>query len=351
MKFKRSRAAAALALLAIVAVASTVAVGAASAGSDGTKRSTATLSGAGATFPQPLIAVWQQQYKRDQINYNGIGSGGGISAITNRTVDFGASDAPLSPDQFAACKGCIQLPWVLSATALMYNLDGVPNALHLNGATIAGIFMGEITSWNDQRIQRLNRGVNLPDRKITPVYRSDSSGTTFNFTDYLTSVSRTFKSRVGGPSTTVNWPTGVGARGSSGVAGVITRTEGAIGYADVAYALKNKIKFAAVQNRSGKYATPGLRAIRAAASADKKFSRTNELSIVNPPKGKKYRIAYPICTYSYVLLALDSQKAAELKSFVTWATTSGQQFGPKLLFQPLPKYVVDRVKVQLRRVH
>jgi phosphate transport system substrate-binding protein len=343
-----AKASTAIALLALVAVSAAYAAG---TGPAATKRSQATINGAGATFPQPLIAVWQRQYKRDEINYNGIGSGGGIAAITNRTVDFGASDAPLTPDQFSACRGCVQMPWVLSATSVMYNLDGVKNALHMNGRLIADIYMGRVTNWSDARIRRLNPGVNLPDRKITPVYRSDGSGTTYNFTDYLTSVSRDFKSRVGGPSTTVNWPAGVGARGSSGVAGVVTRTEGAVGYADIAYALANKIKFAAVQNKSGKWATPGLRSIRAAASADKKFSSTNELSIVNPPKGKKYLRAYPICTYSYVILPLQSSKAGPLKAFVTWAVTSGQQYGPRLIFQPVPAYVVNRVKAQLKRVH
>ena len=333
-------------LIALAAVSTAVA-----AKPNASQRSAGTISGAGATFPAPLIAQWQKEYKRDQINYNAIGSGGGISAITNRTVDFGASDAPLTPDQFSACKGCIQLPWVLSATSVMYNLDGVKNAIHLNGRAIADIFMGNITNWNDARIRRLNPGVNFPDRRITPVYRSDGSGTTYNFTDYLTSVSSSFKSRVGGPNTTVNWPVGVGARGSSGVAGVVTRTEGAIGYADIAYALNNHIKFAAVQNKSGRWATPGLRSIKAASLADKKFSRTNELSIVNPPKGKKFLRAYPISTYSYVLLPLSSPKAAQLKALVTWAVTTGQKFGPKLIFQPVPLYVVTRVKSQLKRVH
>lgn len=314
-------------------------------------RSQGTISGAGATFPAPLIAVWQREYKRDQVNYNAIGSGGGIAAITNRTVDFGASDAPLTKDQFSACKGCVQMPWVLSATSIMYNLDGVKNAIHMNGRLIADIYLGNVTNWNDARIRRLNPGVNFPDRRITPVYRSDGSGTTYNFTDYLTKVSPSFKSRVGGPNTTVNWPAGVGARGSSGVAGVVTRTEGAVGYADIAYALQNHIKFAAVQNKSGIYATPGLRSIKAASLADVKFSSTNELSIVNPPKGKKFRRAYPISTYSYVILPLQSSKAALLKSFVTWAVTSGQRFGPKLIFQPVPTYVVTRVKAQLKRVH
>jgi phosphate transport system substrate-binding protein len=346
IKLTKARVAVGAALLALVAVSTAVA-----AKPNAPQRSAGTISGAGATFPAPLIAVWQREYKRDQVNYNAIGSGGGIAAITNRTVDFGASDAPLTKDQFSACKGCVQMPWVLSATSIMYNLDGVKNAIHLNGRLIADIYLGNVSNWNDARIRRLNPGVNFPDRKITPVYRSDGSGTTYNFTDYLTKVSSSFKSRVGGPNTTVNWPAGVGARGSSGVAGVVTRTEGAIGYADIAYALQNHIKFAAVQNRSGIYATPGLRSIKAASLADVKFSSTNELSIVNPPKGKKFRRAYPISTYSYVILPLQSSKAAELKAFVTWAVTTGQRFGPKLIFQPVPTYVVTRVKAQLRRVH
>jgi phosphate transport system substrate-binding protein len=351
MKVTKARVMFAGALIGLVAVSTAVAATGGASKPASPQRSFATISGAGATFPAPLIAVWQQRYTRDQVNYNAIGSGGGIAAITNRTVDFGASDAPLTRDQFSACKGCVQMPWVLSATSVMYNLDGVKNALHMNGRLIADIYMGNVTNWNDARIRRLNPGVNLPDRKITPVYRSDGSGTTYNFTDYLTKVSPSFKSRVGGPNTTVNWPTGVGARGSSGVAGVVTRTEGAVGYADIAYALANHIKFAAVQNKSGKWATPGLRSIKAASLADVKFSSTNELSIVNPPKGKKFARAYPISTYSYVILPLSSPKAALLKNFVTWAVTTGQQFGPRLIFQPVPSYVVARVKAQLKRVH
>jgi phosphate transport system substrate-binding protein len=310
------------------------------------------LKGAGATFPAPLIAVWQQRYEaaRDvKITYNPIGSGGGITAITNKTVDFGASDAPLTPDQFNACNGCVQIPWVLSATSIMYNLPGLPNNLRITGQILADIYLGKITNWNDRRIRAINPGRSFPDKAITPVYRSDSSGTTYNFTQYLGTASREWKSRVG-KGTTVNWPTGVGARGSSGVSGVISRTEGALGYADIAYALKNKLKFFSVKNRAGTFARPGLVGIKAAAQADRKFSPTNELSIVNPPPGKKFRRAYPICTYSYVLLRTQSQQAALLKPFVTWALTSGQAYGPALVFQPVPKYVVDRGRATLRRV-
>jgi phosphate transport system substrate-binding protein len=333
----------------LAAVGALALAAAALAAGAGARPTAETINGAGATFPAPLIAVWQQQYKGGTVNYNPIGSGGGIAAITSRTVDFGASDAPLSPDQFTACNGCVQMPWVLSATAVLYNLPGVKNNLHLSGKVIADIYLGKISKWNDARITKLNKGVTLPDKDITPVYRSDSSGTTFNFTDYLSESSPDFRNKIG-RSTSVNWPKGVGGRGSSGLAGIVTRTEGAIGYADVAYALKNKIQFAAVQNRSGKYALPGIRGIKAAAESDKKFDSTNALSIVNPPRGKKYANAYPICTYSYVILPLKSDKATALKQFVTWAITDGQAFGPKLLFVPLPSYVLVRDKAQLKRV-
>ena len=311
------------------------------------------LKGAGSTFVAPLVGVWQQQYEQRKgvkVTYNPIGSGGGISAITNKTVDFAGSDAPMTPDQFGACGGCVQLPWALSATSIMYNLPGLPNNLQITGLVIADIYLGKISNWNDSRIKKLNPGVSLPDRDITPVYRSDGSGTTFNFASYLNTVSRQWKSQVG-TGTTVNWPKGVGARGSSGVSGVVSRTEGAIGYVDVAYALQNKLKFFSVKNRAGFYARPGLVGIKAASLADRKFSPTNALSIVNPPPGKKFRKAYPICTYTYVILRTQSSQAALLKPFVTWALTAGQAYGPALKFQPVPKYVVAKGKATLKQVH
>jgi phosphate transport system substrate-binding protein len=312
------------------------------------------VKGAGATFPAPLIAAWQQKYeaaKGVKITYNPIGSGGGIQAISNKTVDFGASDAPMTPDQFNTCGGCVELPWALSATAVMYNLPGLPNNLHITGPILAGIYLGKITNWNDRRIQAANKGKNMPDLRITPVYRSDSSGTSFNFTSYLNTVSKQWKSGPG-RGTTVNWPAGVGARFSSGVSGVVSRTDGALGYADIAYALKNHLKFFSVQNRAGTFARPGLVGIRAAAQADRRFQpQSNELSIVNPPPGKRFVKAYPICTYTYVILRTQSDQANLLKPFVTWALTSGQVYGPALIFQPIPKYVVTRGKLILKRVH
>jgi phosphate transport system substrate-binding protein len=222
-----------------------------------------TLNGAGSTFVAPLLAQWIQPLGSAygySLQYSAIGSGGGVAAITSRTVDFGASDAPLTPDQFAACKGCVQIPWALSATAIIYNLDGVKNLLHMNGATLAKIFAGQITKWNDPAIKKLNKGVNLPDQQIGTVHRSDNSGTTYNFTDFLSSASSDWKSKYG-KGVAVNWAVGTGQRGSSGVAAGVTQTPGGIGYVDVAYALKNHLKYFAMQTNAGKYASPGLKGI------------------------------------------------------------------------------------------
>jgi phosphate transport system substrate-binding protein len=337
-------------VLSIAAVVATGLIATTGALAGGSATKARVLTGAGATFPFPLISQWQKDYESKtgtKINYNPIGSGGGIAAITARTVDFGASDAPLTADQFAACKGCVQIPWVLSATSVLYNLPGVPNNLRLTGPIIAAIYLGQITQWNDPRITRINPGVNFPNTKITVVWRSDGSGTTYNWTDYLSSVSPAFKSKVG-YSTQVNFPVGVGGRGSSGVAGIVKNTPGGIGYADIAYALANKIQFARVQNRDGKFVTPGLRAIAAAGSLIKRVPATNEMHIVNPPKGNP--LAYPICTFSYVLLPMKTDKAPELRKFVFYALTQGQKLGPKLLFVPIPKVVLVASERTLRRV-
>jgi phosphate transport system substrate-binding protein len=316
----------------------------------GTKTTAGTLTGAGATFPFPLISKWIPAYDQasgTQVNYSPIGSGGGIAAITARTVDFGASDAPLSPDQFTACKGCVQIPWALSATAVIYNVPGAPQGLKLTPAVIAQIYLGYIKKWNSPSIRKDNPGVNLPDLNITPVYRSDGSGTTYNFTDFLSKTSPAWKSRVGN-STSVSWPTGVGARGSSGVTGVVTRTEGGITYADVAYALANKLKFAKVKNKAGRWTLPGLRSINAAAASVGKVTGNGEISIVNPAKSQP--LAYPISTFTYALAPTSSPKAAELRKFIYWAITSGQKFGPPLLFAPLPKSVLAFDYKQIKQI-
>ena len=209
--------------------------------------------------------------------------------------------------------------------------------------------MGQITKWNDPAIRRLNRSISLPATPIAVAHRSDNSGTTYNLTDYLSKVSPAWKSKYG-TGVAVNWPVGTGGRGSSGVAAIVTQTPGAIGYADVAYAKANHLKFFAVKNRSGKFTTPGLRGIKAAATSDQKPTPgTNELSIVNPPR--KFALAYPISTFTYVIVPQQSGKAPELKKFLFWAVTKGQAFGPKLLFQPIPKSVLVVAEKTIGKIH
>jgi phosphate transport system substrate-binding protein len=300
-----------------------------------------TLVGTGATFPFPLISKWIPELGKAygiNVTYSPTGSGAGISAITARTVDFGASDAPLSSSQLDACKGCLVIPWALSATSVPYNLPGLAGRLKLDGPTLANIYLGQITNWNDAAIKRLNGNLNLPDLKITPVYRSDGSGTTYNFTEYLSSVSPAFRSGVGF-NTSVSWKAGVGARGSSGVTGVVRQTPGALTYVDVAYSIQNKLQFATIRNRAGKFATPGLRGIQQALSQlPAKVTSLGQLKTVDPP-AKAGKLAYPITTFTYVIVPTSSSKSAELRKMVYWAVTQGQKFGPPLLFVPLPKTV------------
>jgi phosphate transport system substrate-binding protein len=312
----------------------------------GARPAAGSLTGAGSTFVAPLVNAWIPQVDGKygiKITYGPIGSGGGINAIANRTVDFGASDAPLTPDQFAACRGCVQIPWALSATSIAYRGDGLPNHIRLNGRTIANIFLGKIKRWNDPAIKKQNKGKSLPDLAITVIHRSDNSGTTYNVTEYLSSVSSEWKTKVG-KGVAVDWPAGVGARGSSGVSGTLSQTNGGITYVDVAYSLKNHFFFAAVQNRAGVYQLPGLRGITAAGKTILRVAPNNGgISIVNP--SKRQPLAYPICTFTYVIVAKQTSKARELKQFVRWALTNGQTAGPKLLFAPLPR-VVEKASVK-----
>jgi phosphate transport system substrate-binding protein len=315
-------------------------------------RSDSQLVGAGSTFVQPLVSQWQSAYPSISgvnIVYQPIGSGGGIQAITNRTVDFGASDAPLTPDQFASCKGCYQLPWALGGTAVMINVKtSAHKPLRITGPVLAKIYLGQITSWDDPAIKALNPGVDLPSEKITPVYRSDGSGTSYNFVDYLSSVSAAFKSKIG-VSTQPPFPVGVGAKGSSGVAGVVKNTSGAIGYADIAYAVTNHIQVMAVKNAAGRYTTPGIKAITAAAGAFQKVPASGEMHIVNPPKSAKG--AYPISTYTYVIIPSSTSNAAPLRKFIFWALTKGQTYGVKLRYVPIPKQVLVASEKILNKVN
>lgn len=337
-----------LVLLATTAFAALLTVAAAGARSGDT-----TLTGAGSTFVAPLVSVWTPALGSAfgyRLQYSGVGSGAGIAAITNRQVDFGASDAPLSPDQFANCHGCVQIPWGLAGTSVAYNIPGAPAHLRLNGATISKIFLGQITNWNDAAIGKLNPGSKLPNLKITPVFRSDGSGTSYNFTDYLSSVNKEWKDKIG-MSTQPAFPAGVGAKGSGGVTGVVKNTPGAVTYVDTPYALQNHIKFAAVQNRAGKFLYPSLRRIEAAAAAFPKVPANNELHIVDPPKSAP--LAYPISTYTYVIVAQQSPRAVELRKMIFWALTQGQkpQYTAKLVFVPLPKAVLVASEKTLKTIH
>jgi phosphate transport system substrate-binding protein len=318
----------------------------------GAKQTSGSLVGAGSSFVAPLVSTWIPKLDSAfglKVTYGPIGSGGGINAISNRTVDFGASDAPLTPDQFAGCKGCVQIPWALSATSIAYRGDGLPNHLRLDGATLANIFLGKIKKWNDPAIKKQNKGKSLPDLAITVIHRSDNSGTTYNMTEYLNKVSAEWKSKVG-KGVAVDWPAGVGARGSSGVSATLSQTNGGMTYVDVAYSLKNHFLFAAIKNRAGVYQIPGLRAIAAAGATILRVAPNNGgISIVNP--AKRQPLAYPICTFTYVILPTKTAKAQELKQFVRWALTTGQSAGPKLLFVPIPKVVQKASIKALNQVH
>ena len=337
----------ALAAAGLVAALAVVMAGAASA-----KSSSGSVNGAGSTFVQPLVTKWEgpvQSALGISLNYNGVGSTGGVSAITNKQVDFGASDAPLS--QFnPTCTTCVQIPWALAATGAVYNLPGDQH-LHMTGSVLAQIYMGKITKWNAPAIKKLNKGHNLPGTSITVVHRSDGSGTTFNFTDYLSHVSHAWKSQVG-TGTSVAWPTGEGEPKNAGVAGAVSSTPGAIGYTDVYYAVHNHLGLMAMNNRSGVFVLPKAKGILAAAQLDTHPAKDGSLSIVNPPKSKKYKNAYPISTYTYVDVQKSSGgNAANIKKVLNWAITKGQSYGPALIFEPLPKPVVTFDKKQITKIH
>jgi phosphate transport system substrate-binding protein len=296
------------------------------------------LTGAGSTLMAPLMALWKQDVQGKfgiNLTYGAVGSGAGIAQITARTVDFGASDAPLTPAQASACNQCYQIPWALTGVAVAFHLNGV-RKLKLTGPVIAGIYLGQITTWNDSRIKKLNPGVSLPALKITPAFRSDGSGDTYAFTDYLSRISKSWKSRVGF-STQVSFPTGVGGKGNDGVTAVITSTNGAIGYISASYAIAHRLGAAAVQNRAGRFEYPNLQNIEAAAAVIKRVPASNEMHIVNPPKSAKS--AYPLSTFSYAIVPKVTSKKFILSQFLLYAMRQGQRFGAALDFAPIPKVV------------
>jgi phosphate transport system substrate-binding protein len=328
-----------------------VACGSSSSDSGSGGGSGSPLIGAGSTLVAPLMSKWQSDYaskSEETVTYGAIGSGGGIDQITNRTVDFGASDAPLTEEQFEEANGVEQIPWALSGTVPAYNVSGAPEGLKLSGEVLAGIYLGEITSWDDPAIAKLNPGASLPSTKITPVYRSDGSGDTYAFTNYLSTISPEFKSKVG-TSTQVKFPTGVGAEKNDGVSAAISQTDGAIGYVGLAYALQNELSMPLVENSAGEFPEPGVKSVEAAADAVRTIGPNNEISLADLPSSAKG--AYPISTYTYVIVPLASDKAEALKKFTTYAISpAAQEFGPDLDFAPLPKQVVAAGKKAIAKI-
>jgi phosphate transport system substrate-binding protein len=303
-----------------------------------TAGASAALSGAGSTLVAPLMANWISGFEIKEgiaVKYGAVGSGTGIAQITARTVDFGASDAPLTPEQAAACNGCVQIPWALSATGIGFNIPGVKK-LNVTGKILAGIYFGKITKWNDPKITKVNPGVKLPDLTITPVFRSDGSGDTYTFTQYLSKISPAWRSEVGF-ATTVGWKSGVGAKGNSGITATVVKTPGAIGYISASYLIAAGLGAAAVQNNAGNFTFPNLKNIEEAASFVKSVPASNALSIVNPPK--KAAKAYPISTFTYAIIPHNAPQKAFLQQFAKYCVTIGQKYGAALDFAPLPKVV------------
>jgi phosphate transport system substrate-binding protein len=297
------------------------------------------LTGAGSTLVAPLEAYWGQEFQHlygNTVTYAAVGSGAGIAQISARTVDFGASDAPLSSTQAATCNQCVQIPWALTATGIAFHLEGL-RKLNLTGPIVAEIFLGKITNWNAPAIAKLNKGTSLPNLKITPVFRSDGSGDTYAFTDYLSRISSTWKSQVGN-ATAVNFPTGVGGKGNDGVTAVVSSTNGAIGYISASYIIAHHLGAAALQNAAGNFEYPNLKNIENAAQSVKSVPANNEMHIVNPPK--KYRIAYPLSTFTYAIVPKAAPQKQLLANWIYYAMTAGQKFGAALDFAPIPKVVL-----------
>jgi phosphate transport system substrate-binding protein len=309
-----------------------------------------TLTGAGSTLVQPLMTNWAQGIQSSHqisVTYGGVGSGAGIAQISARTVDFGASDAPLTAAQASQCNNCVQIPWALTATGIAFHLDGI-RKLKLTGPILSGIYQGSITNWNDARIKKINKGVNLPNLAITPVYRSDGSGDTYAFTDWLSRIDKNWKSKIGN-ATAVSFPKGVGGKGNDGMAAVINSTNGSIGYVAASYIISHGLGAAALQNNAGRFEYPNLANIKAAAAVVKKVPANNELHIVNPPKSAKS--AYPLSTFTYAIVPKSSPKASALKVFILWAMGSqGQAFGPKLDFSPIPGVVYKAAQAAVGQI-
>jgi phosphate transport system substrate-binding protein len=312
------------------------------------------INGAGATFPAPIYTKWFFEYNKlhseVQINYQPVGSGAGIRQITAGTVFFGASDGPMTQDQLLGAPGKIlHFPTVLGGVVPVYNIPGVTAELKFTGPVLANIFLGTINKWNDPQIVKLNAGVNLPGTDIVVVHRSDSSGTTYIWCDYLSKVSPDYKKRVG-VNTAVNWPTGVGGKGSEGVTGLVTQTPGALGYVELTYALQNKVSYGTVQNMAGQFVRASIESVTAAAAeAVKAMPADFRVSIVNAPGND----SYPISSFTWLLLYQSPKDKAQgkiMNDFVKWALTDGQKYCSDLGYAPLPQQIVDLELKQLATI-
>jgi phosphate transport system substrate-binding protein len=316
-----------------------------------------TLNGAGATFPNPMYSKWFSEYHKAhsdvQVNYQPIGSGGGIRQVTEGTVDFGASDMPMTDDQLKAAEAnlktkVLNIPTVLGAVVPAYNIPGVTADVKFAPEVLANIFLGKISNWNDPAIAKANPGVKFPSQDIVVVHRSDGSGTTFIFTDYLSKVSPEWKSQVGA-DTSVKWPKGLGGKGNDGVAGSIRQLPGAIGYVELIYAVQNKISYGSVQNAAGTFIKASLDGVTAAAASAPKMPEDFRVSITNAP-GKD---AYPISSFTWLLIPQQSKDAAKgkiLADFLNWMVTDGQKMTTALDYASLPANVVAKVKDTIKQV-
>jgi phosphate transport system substrate-binding protein len=310
------------------------------------------LNGAGATFPYPIYSKWFADYASStgvKINYQSIGSGGGIRQLTEGTVDFGASDAPMSDAEMAKLKApVLHFPTVLGAVVITYNIPGVTKAIRLTGPVVADIFAGKITKWNDDKIQSLNKGLKLPSSDILVVHRSDGSGTTYIFSDYLSSVSPSW-AQAPGKGKELAWPVGLGGKGNEGVAGQVKQTPGAIGYVELAYAKQNSLPFADLQNANGEFVTPTIESVTtAAAAAAAKLPESTDyrISIVNAA-GKG---AYPISSFTFLLVYQtqpDAAKGKKLVDFLRWYLRNGEKTAASLDYAPLPASMVAQLEKRL----
>jgi phosphate transport system substrate-binding protein len=312
------------------------------------------LNGAGATFPYPMYSKWFSEYNKlhpdVQINYQSIGSGGGIRQVLNGTVDFGASDGPMTDGQLKEAKTkIVHIPTVLGADVPAYNVPGISGEVKFTPEALAGIFLGKIQNWNDPALTKVNPGVNFPNQQIIVVHRSDGSGTTYIFTDYLSKVSKDWEATVG-KGTSVKWPVGLGGKGNEGVAGQIRQLQGSIGYVELIYAVENKITYGSVKNAAGNFVKASLDGVTEAAASAPRMPADFRVSITNAP-GKT---AYPISSFTWLLVpeqAQDPKKGKIITDFLDWMVSDGQKMTNQLSYAPLPESVVEKVKAAIKQIH